>query len=63
MFHKLLHTDSKDIAATVLRIALGIVILPHGALSGVDVSFGSWTLVNPFPFDLIGWETAFLYGR
>lgn len=34
MLDKLLHTDAKDIAATAMRIVLGIVILPHEAFSG-----------------------------
>jgi putative oxidoreductase len=31
MFRKLIHTDGGNIAAPIVRLALGIVIFPHGA--------------------------------
>ena len=38
---------------SVIAITVNVVnLFVSWALSGVDVSFGSWTLVNPFSFDL-----------
>lgn len=34
MFNRRLHTDSKERAETIVRIVLGLVILPYGAISG-----------------------------
>ncbi len=43
----------ETVMPSVIAITVNVVnVFVSWALSGVDVSFGSWTLVNPFSFDL-----------
>ncbi len=43
----------ETVMPSVIAITVNVVnVFVSWALSGVDMSFGSWTLVNPFSFDL-----------
>ena len=54
---------------SLIAVSVNIInVFVSWALSGVDIAFGTWTLVNPFPFDLelvgiaMGTATSYLFG-
>ncbi|MHC4220346.1 MAG: MATE family efflux transporter [Planctomycetota bacterium] len=48
-----LHGAGETMMPSLIAIGANVVnVFVSWALSGVDVSFGSWTLMNPFSFDL-----------
>ncbi|MCZ6810665.1 MAG: MATE family efflux transporter [Planctomycetota bacterium] len=64
-----LHGAGETTLPSVIAVAVNIVnVFVSWALSGVDLTFGDWTLVNPFSFDLyvrgiaMGTSLAYLLG-
>ncbi len=61
-----LHGAGETVAPSLIAVGVNLVnIVVSWALSGVDLTFGQWTLVNPFSFDMelagIAWGTSVSY--
>ncbi|MHC4415169.1 MAG: MATE family efflux transporter [Planctomycetota bacterium] len=64
-----LHGAGETTLPSVIAIGVNVVnVFVSWVLSGVDISFGAWTLVNPFSFDLhltgiaMGTASSYLFG-